>query len=104
MRNKKTLKYTWQIEEQQEFDEKPFEALVAKLTRQKKASERKYRQLTKAVTTAKTIITSEGNKLVIVPKSSATRPSSKTTGAASNSSVPLNTVKVIVGKKTNPKV
>ena len=34
----------------------------------------------------------------------ASRPSSKTTGAAITGSVPSITVKVIVGKKTNPKV
>ena len=68
MRNKKTLKYNWQIEGQQEFDEEPFEALVAKLTRQKNAYERKYKQLTKAFTMGKTIVTSEGNKLITVPK------------------------------------
>ena len=64
IRNKKTLKYNWQIESQQEFDEEPFEALVAKLTSQKNAYEKKYRQLTKAITAKKTIITSEGKKLV----------------------------------------
>ena len=53
MRNKKTLKYNWQIEGQQEFDEEPFEALVAKLTYHKNAYEKKYKQLSKAVTAGK---------------------------------------------------
>ena len=49
-------------------------------------------------------MTSEGNELITIPKSLATRPSSRTTGAATTSSVPSSTVKVVVGKKMNPKV
>ena len=43
------LTYNWQIQGQQEFEEEPFEALVTKLTRQKNAYEKKYKQLSKAV-------------------------------------------------------
>ena len=50
MRKKKMLTYKWQIEGQQEFEEEPFQALVAKLTRQKSAYKKKYKQLSKAMT------------------------------------------------------
>ena len=38
------LTYNWQIEGQQEFEEEPFEALAAKLTRQKNAYKKRYKQ------------------------------------------------------------
>ena len=62
------LTYNWQIEGQQEFKEEPFEALVAKLTRQMNAYKKKYKQLSKAVTSGKTLVTSEGTKIVPIPK------------------------------------
>ena len=68
MRKKKVLTYNWKIEGQQEFKEEPFEVLVAKLIRQKNAYEKKYKQLSKAMTSGKTLVTSEGTKIVPVPK------------------------------------
>ena len=65
---KKKMLTNWQIERQQEFEEEPFEALLAKLMRQKNAYEKKYKQLSKAVTSGKTLVTSEGTKLMAVPR------------------------------------
>ena len=71
------LTHNWQIEGQHKFKEEPFEALVAKLTRQNNTYEKKYKQLSKAVTSGKTLITSEGTKIVPVPKAQVV----KSTGA-----------------------
>ena len=95
--------YNWQIEGQQEFEEEPFETLVAKLTRQKNAYEKKYKQLSKAMTSGKTLVTSEGTKIVPVLKAQVV----KTTGAnttrgtsASTTSPQYTTMKVVPGGKS----
>ena len=95
------------MEGQQEFDEEPFEALVAKLTKQKNTNEKKYQQLSKVVATGKTLVTSEGTKLVTVPKSSAARVSAGATPRVSSSSPggsKVSTIKIIPGQKLNTKV
>ena len=97
------LSYNWQIEGQQEFEEEPFEALVAKLTRQKNAYEKKYKQLSKAMTSGKTLVTSEGTKIVPVPKTQVvkTTEASATQGTSASTTLPrYTTTKVVPGGKS----
>ena len=97
------LTYNWQIEGQQEFEEEPFEALVAKLTRQKNACEKKYKQLSKAVTSGKTLVTSEGTKIVPVPKAQVVKSTGANTtqGTSVSTTLPKYTItKVVPGGKS----
>ena len=97
------LTYNWQIEGQQEFEEEPFEALVAKLTRQKNAYEKKYKQWSKAVTSGKTLVTSEGTKIVPVPKAQVIKSTSANTtqGTSTSTTSPQYTItKVVPGGKS----
>ena len=100
MRKKKTLTYNWHIEGQQEFKEEPFEALVAKLTRQKNAYKKKYKQLSKVVTLGKTLITSEGTKIVSILKAQVV----KSTGANMTQGTRYTTTKVVPGGKSLTRV
>ena len=103
MRKKRTLTYNWQIEEQQQFEEELFEALVNKLTRQKNAYEKKYKQLSKVVTSGKTLVTSEGTKIVPIPKAQVVKSTwanmTRGTGA-STTSPQYKTTKVVPGGKS----
>ena len=97
------LTYNWQIEGQQEFKEEPFEALFAKLTRQKNAYEKKYKQLSKAVTPGKTLITSEGTKIVPVLKAQVVKSTGANTtrGTSASTTSPQYTImKVVPGGKS----
>ena len=107
MRKKKMLTYSWQIKGQQEFKEEPFEALVTKLTRQKNAYEKKYKQLSKAVTSGKTLITSEGTKIVPVPKAQVVKATRAITTQGTSVSTTLpryTTMKVVPGGKSPTQV
>ena len=91
------LTYNWQIERQQEYKEEPFEALVTKLTRQKNAYEKKYKQLSKAVTSGKTLVTSEGTKIEPTLKTQV----AKSTGANTTHGTSMSTTSA---RYTNTKV
>ena len=103
MRKKKMLTYNWQIEGQQEFEEEPFEALVTKLTRQKNAYKKKYKQSSKAVTSGKTLVTSEGTKIVPIPKAQVVKSTGANTTQGNSVSTTLpqyTTTKVVPGGKS----
>ena len=75
MKQKRSLKFKWQMEGEKDFDGDPVEALVSRLIRRGDSYKGKFKNLENAVATGKTITTTAGNKLVIVPKT----PVSKST-------------------------
>ena len=54
-----------------DFDEEPVEALVSRLIKRGDTYKGKFKKLENAVATGKTITTTAGTKLVMVPKTSA---------------------------------
>ena len=70
MKQKKSLKFKWQMEGEKDFDEEPVEALVSRLIKRGDIYKGKFKKLKNAVATGKTITTTSGTKLVMVPKTS----------------------------------
>ena len=75
MKQKKNLKFKWQMEGENDFDEEHVDALVSQLIRRGDTYKGKFKKLENAVTTGKTITTTSGTKLVTVPKTSAGKAS-----------------------------
>ena len=70
MKQKRSLKFKWQMEGKKDFDEKPIEALVSRFIKRGDTYKGKFKKLENAVVTGKTITTTSGTKLVMVPKTS----------------------------------
>ena len=68
MKQKKNLKFKWQMEGEKDFDEEPVDALVSRLIKREDTYKGKFKKLENAVATRKTITTTTGVKLVMVPK------------------------------------
>ena len=75
MKQKKNLKFKWQMEGEKDFDEEPVDSLVSQLIRRGDTYKGKFKKLENAVATGKTITTTSGTKLITVPKTSAGRVS-----------------------------
>ena len=60
MKQKKNLKFKWQMEGEKDFDEEPVDALVSPLIRREDAYKGKFKKLENAVATGKTITTTTG--------------------------------------------
>ena len=75
MKQKRSLKFKWQIEGEKDFDEEPVDALVSRLIRRGDTYKGKFKKLENAVATGKTLTTTSGTKLVTIPKTSAGKPS-----------------------------
>ena len=61
------------MEGEKDFDEEPVEALVSRLIKRGDTYKGKFKKLENAVATGKTITTTTGTKLVMVPKTSANK-------------------------------
>ena len=70
MKQGKNLKFKWQTEGEKDFEEEPVDTLVSRLIRRGDTYKGKFKKLENAVATGKTITTTNGNKLVTVPKTS----------------------------------
>ena len=75
MKQKKTLKFKWQMEGEKDFDKEPVDALVSRLIKRGDTYKGKFKKLENAVATGKTITTTIGAKLVVVPKTSGVKTS-----------------------------
>ena len=73
MKQKKSLKFKWQMEGEKDFDEEAVEALVSRFIKRGDTYKGKFKKLENAVATGKTIATTTGTKLVMIPKTSANR-------------------------------
>ena len=73
MKQKRSLKFKWQMEGKKDFDEEPIQALVSRLIKRGDTYKGKFKKLENAVATGKTITTTSGTKLVMVPKTSANK-------------------------------
>ena len=76
MKKGKNLKFKWQMEGEKDFEEEPVDALVSRLIRRGDTYKGKFKKLENAVATGKTITTTNGNKLITVPKTSTTKVTS----------------------------
>ena len=116
MKQKKNLKFKWQMEGEKDFDEEPVDALVSRLIRRGDTYKGKLKKLENAVATGKTITTTSGTKLVTVPKISAGKastpivkvPSSgQTVTRTAKTSPHTSIMKAVTGKnqskRTSPK-
>ena len=107
MKQKKNLKFKWQMEGEKDFDEEPVEALVSQLIRRGDTYKDKFKKLENAVATGKTITTTTGTKLITIPKTTANKvntpivkvPSTGQMVARTNKTSLQNSVmKVVQGK------
>ena len=107
MKQKRSLKFKWQMEGEKDFDEESVEALVSKLIKRGDTYKGKFKKFENAVATGKTITTTSGTKLVTVPKTSAnksTTPVIKITNPGqavpktSKTSPQTSVMKLITGK------
>ena len=116
MKQKRSLKFKWQMEGEKDFDEEPVEALVSRLIKRGDTYKSKFKKLENAVATGKTITTTSGTKLVTVPKTSANKSNTRiikvmspgqTVTKTPRTSPQTSVMKVITGKnqtkKTYPK-
>ena len=112
MKQKKSLKFKWQMEGEKDFDEEPIEALVSKLIKRGDAYKGKFKKLENAVATGKTITTTTGTKLVMVPKTSANKSNTlvikvmspgQTVTKTPKTSPQTSVMKVITGKNQTKK-
>ena len=78
MKQKKSLKFKWQMEGEKYLDEEPVDALVSRLIRRGDTYKGKFKKLENAVATGKTITTTSRTKLVTVPKTTARKTSTPT--------------------------
>ena len=107
MKQKKNLKFKWQMEGEKDFDEEPVDTLVSQLIRRGDTYKGKFKKLENAVATGKTITTTTGTKLITIPKTTANKvntpivkvPSTGQTVARTNKTSPQTSVmKVVQGK------
>ena len=70
MKQRKNLKFKWQMEGEKDFDEEPVEALVSQLINRGYTYKGNFKKLENAIATGKTITATTGAKLVTVPKTS----------------------------------
>ena len=116
MKQKRSLKFKWQMEGEKDFDEEPVEALVSRLIRRGDTYKGRFKKLENAVATGKTITTTSGAKLVTVPKTCTSKSNIPTIKVSSpgqtvtkttKTSPQTSAMKVITGKnqtkKTYPK-
>ena len=116
MKQKRSLKFKWQMEGEKDFDEEPVEALVSRLIKRGDTYKGRFKKLENAVATGKTITTTSGTKLVTVPKTSVNKSNAliikmstpgQTVTKTTKMSPQTSVMKVITGKnqtkKTYPK-
>ena len=93
MKQKKNLKFKWQMEGEKEFDEEPVDALVSGLIRRGDTYKGKFKKLENAVATGKTITTTSGTKLITVPKTTAGKVNTPVVKVPSTGQMVTRTVK-----------
>ena len=116
MKQKRSLKFKWQMVGEKDFDKEPVEALVSRLIRRGDTYKGRFKKLENTVATGKTITTTSGAKLVTVPKTSTSKSNIPTIKVSSpgqtvtkttKTSPQTSAMKVITGKnqtkKTYPK-
>ena len=111
MKQKKNLKFKWQMEGEKDFDEEPVEALVSQLIKRGDTYKGKFKKLENAVATGKTITTITGAKLVTIPKTSGVKtsvpivkvPSSGPTVTRVTKTSPQTSVMKVITGKGQPK-
>ena len=100
------------MEGEKDFDEEPIEALVSRLIKRGDTYKGKFKKLENAVATGKTITTTTGTKLVMVPKTSANKLNTlvikvtspgQTVTKTSKTSPQTSVMKVITGKNQTKK-
>ena len=60
MKQKRSLRFKWQMEGEKDFDEEPVDALVSQLIRRGDTYKGKFKKLGNTVATGKTITTTSG--------------------------------------------
>ena len=95
MKQKKNLKFKWQMEGEKDFDEEPVDALVSQLIRRGDTYKGKFKKLENAVATGKTITMTSGTKLITVPKTSAGRVSTPVVKVPSSGQLVTRTAKTL---------
>ena len=95
MKQKKNLKFKWQMEGEKDFDEEPVDALVSQLIRRGNTYKGKFKNLENAVATGKTITTTSGTKLITVPKTTASRMSTPVVRVPSTGQMVTRTTKTL---------
>ena len=112
MKQKKSLKFKWQMEGKKDFDEEPEEALVSRLIKRGDTYKGEFKKLENAVATGKTITTTSGTKLVMVPKTSANKSTTpvikvmspgQTVTKTPKTSPQTSVMKIITGKNQTKK-
>ena len=112
MKQKRSLKFKWQMECKKDFDKEPVEALVSRLIKQGDTYKGKFKKLENAVATGKTITTTSGTKLVTVPKTSTNKSTTPVVKVMSpgqavpktpKTSPQTSVMKVITGKNQTKK-
>ena len=105
MKQKKNLKFKWQMEGEKDFDEEPVDALVSQLIRRGDTYKGKFKKLENAVATGKTITTTTRTKLITVPTAGKVNtpivkaPSTGQTVARTTKTSPqISVMKVVQGK------
>ena len=110
MKQKRSLKFKWQMEGEKYFDEEPIESLVSRLIRRGDTCKVKFKKLENAVAIGKTITTTSGTKLVTVPKTSANKSNTpiikvsspgQTVTKTAKTSPQTSVMKVITGEKSD---
>ena len=94
MKQKKNLKFKWQMEGKKDFDEEPVDTLVSCLIRRGDTYKGKFKKLENAVATGKTITTTSGTKLITVPKTAAGKMSTPVVKVPSTGQMVTRTVKM----------
>ena len=94
MKQKKNLKFKWQMEGEKDFDEEPVDALVSRLIRRGATYKGKFKKLENAVATGKTITTTSGTKLITVPKTTTGKVSTPVVKVPSTGQTVTRTVKM----------
>ena len=112
MKQKRSLKFKWQMEGEKDFDEEPVEALVSRLIKRGDTYKGKFKKLENAVATGKTITTTSGTKLVTIPKTSTNKSNTpiikvtspgQTVTKTPKMSPQTSVMKVITGKNQTKK-
>ena len=107
MKQKRSLKFKWQMEGEKDFDEVPVDALVYQLIRRGDTYKGKFKKLENAVATGKNITMTSGTKLVTVPKTSTSKASTpivkvlssgQTVTRTAKTSPQTSIMKVVTGK------
>ena len=95
MKQKKNLKFKWQMEGEKDFDEEPVDTLVSQLIRRGDTYKGKFKKLENAVATGKTITTTTGTKLITVPKTTAGKVNTPIVKVPSTGQMVARTVKTL---------